>query len=113
MKLAIGPLTAFCGAVLLAITACSSPKKALAPTPTSSAAAGRIAATASTGGVTATVSAGATPAAALKPASGASVDGIPCETSEQLTYHVHSHLTILNTTQAVPVPALIGIVDNR
>jgi hypothetical protein len=41
------------------------------------------------------------------------VDGIPCETSERLTYHVHAHLTILNQGQPVPVPAGTGIPGNR
>lgn len=37
------------------------------------------------------------------------VDGIPCETSEQLAYHVHAHLTIFVNGQQVSVPAGIGI----
>jgi len=40
------------------------------------------------------------------------IDGIPCQTSEQLTYHVHAHLTILNQGQPVPVPAGVGIPGN-
>jgi hypothetical protein len=44
---------------------------------------------------------------------GTPVDGIPCESSEQLTYHVHAHLTIVANGQVVPVPAYTGIVDNH
>ncbi len=40
---------------------------------------------------------------------GTPVDGIPCETSEQLTYHVHAYLTVLANGQVVPIPAFIGI----
>jgi hypothetical protein len=43
------------------------------------------------------------------PVSGTPVDGIPCETTEQLTYHVHAHLTIIANGQNLPVPAFIGI----
>lgn len=51
-----------------------------------------------------------TPAAGARPpAAGAVVDGIPCETSEQLTYHVHAHLTVIANGQNVSVPAFIGI----
>ena len=39
----------------------------------------------------------------------AAVDGIPCESNEQLTYHVHAHLTIFVDGQQVTVPAFIGI----
>ena len=41
------------------------------------------------------------------------VDGIPCESSEQLTYHVHAHLTIFVNGQQVAVPALIGIDEQK
>lgn len=37
------------------------------------------------------------------------IDGIPCQTSEQVAYHVHPHLTILVNGQDVAVPAAIGI----
>lgn len=37
------------------------------------------------------------------------IDGIPCNQSEQLTYHVHAHLTILDRGRQVPVPQYIGI----
>src|SRR5207302_178491 len=45
----------------------------------------------------------------IKP--GQSVDGIPCQTREVLTYHVHAHLTILADGQSKEVPAGIGIAN--
>jgi len=54
-----------------------------------------------------------TGAASTAAASGSSIDGIPCETTERLTYHVHAHLAILASGQPVPVPANIGIAGNR
>jgi hypothetical protein len=42
----------------------------------------------------------------------ATVDGIPCQNSEQLVYHVHSHLTLIVENQVVQVPAGVGINDN-
>lgn len=40
---------------------------------------------------------------------GQSIDGIPCESGEQLAYHVHAHVTILDNGQPVSVPADVGI----
>jgi hypothetical protein len=60
-------------------------------------------------------SSGSTPStgAASTPATAAStIDGIPCNTSEQLKYHVHSHLTIFVNGEQVAVPANIGIDFN-
>ncbi len=37
------------------------------------------------------------------------VDGIPCELTERLLYHVHAHLAIIANGQPVAVPANIGI----
>lgn len=42
-------------------------------------------------------------------ATGQTVDGIGCDTSEQLVYHIHVHLTIFVNGQARQVPAGIGI----
>lgn len=39
---------------------------------------------------------------------GQAIDGIPCETREQLTYHVHAHLTVLDNGRPVSVPADVG-----
>lgn len=39
----------------------------------------------------------------------APVDGIPCESNEQLTYHIHAHLWIFVDGNAVTVPAGTGI----
>ncbi len=37
------------------------------------------------------------------------IDGIPCNTTEQLAYHVHAHLTIFVNGEQVTVPAYTGI----
>jgi hypothetical protein len=37
------------------------------------------------------------------------VDGIPCETKEYLTFHIHAHLDVFVDGHAITVPALIGI----
>jgi hypothetical protein len=42
-------------------------------------------------------------------ATGAAVDGIGCETSEQTLFHIHAHLTIFVNGAARQVPAAIGI----
>lgn len=46
-------------------------------------------------------------------ASGATVDQISCSTSEQLAFHVHSHLTIFVNGQVRQVPDGIGIAPPR
>jgi hypothetical protein len=51
-----------------------------------------------------------TPAAAPSTAAtGQTVDGIQCQTSEQVAYHIHAHLAIYANGQAQTVPAGIGI----
>ncbi len=40
---------------------------------------------------------------------GQAVDGIPCETMENLAVHVHSHLAILYNGQTAQVPGFIGM----
>ncbi len=40
------------------------------------------------------------------------IDGIPCETQEYGTFHIHAHLDVFVNGNAYPVPALIGIEDN-
>ena len=42
-------------------------------------------------------------------ATGKTVDGISCDTTEQLVYHVHAHLTVFVNGAARQVPAAIGI----
>jgi hypothetical protein len=42
-------------------------------------------------------------------ASGKPVDGISCDTSEQLVFHIHAHLTVFVNGAARQVPAAIGI----
>jgi len=42
-------------------------------------------------------------------ATGAKVDAIRCQTSEQLIFHIHSHLTIFINGQPRQVPAGVGI----
>jgi hypothetical protein len=57
-----------------------------------------------------------TPAAPSTAAGGKTVDGIQCQTSEQVAYHIHAHLAIFADGQSRTVPLGIGIpspqVDN-
>ncbi|HZQ34490.1 MAG TPA: hypothetical protein VFD32_01065, partial [Dehalococcoidia bacterium] len=64
---------------------------------------------AANGGTATNQNAGTQQPAARPLVAGTPVDGIPCETTEQLTYHVHAHLTVIANGQNVPVPAFIGI----
>jgi hypothetical protein len=43
-------------------------------------------------------------------ATGQSVDGIQCDSSEQVAYHIHTHLTVYVNGVLRPIPAGIGIV---
>lgn len=40
-----------------------------------------------------------------------SIDGIPCETQEYSTFHVHAHMDIFVNDQHVGIPAQIGITN--
>jgi hypothetical protein len=44
-------------------------------------------------------------------ATGQAVDGVQCNASEQVAYHVHTHLSVYVRGQLRPVPAGIGIVS--
>jgi hypothetical protein len=46
-------------------------------------------------------------------ATGQKVDGIGCDTSEQVLFHIHAHLTIFVNGKPRQVPAAIGIPDAR
>src|SRR5439155_18131290 len=48
-------------------------------------------------------------AAAASPKLGKSVDGIKCESHEQVLFHIHAHLTIFVKGKARQVPYGIGI----
>lgn len=41
------------------------------------------------------------------------IDGIACQTSEQLAYHIHAHLALIVDGTLVPIPAGIGIAPPR
>lgn len=43
----------------------------------------------------------------------AAIDGIPCETQEYSTYHIHAHLDVFVDGQHVTVPQYIGIMDSK
>jgi hypothetical protein len=43
-------------------------------------------------------------------ASGQTVDGIKCDSTEQVAYHIHTHLSIYVNGTLRPIPAGIGIV---
>jgi hypothetical protein len=45
------------------------------------------------------------------PSPGGSVDGIACDTNEQLLFHIHSRLTIFVNGHSERVPAGVGIAD--
>jgi hypothetical protein len=49
-------------------------------------------------------------ASASTSATGQTVDGIQCNASEQVAYHIHAHLTIYVNGVLRPIPAGIGIV---
>jgi hypothetical protein len=56
-----------------------------------------------------TLGGGGTTAATKHAATGAPVDGIGCQTNEQVVYHIHSHLAIFDNGQQQVVPRGIGI----
>lgn len=73
-----------------------------------------IAVIASSGGHTGTTSASTgTSLLAAAPDSPAAVDGIRCETNEQVLFHIHAHLAVYVEGQARTVPAGIGIAAPR
>jgi hypothetical protein len=41
------------------------------------------------------------------------IDGIPCQNSEQLNYHVHAHLSIYVNGQAFQLPTDLGIASDQ
>ncbi len=59
---------------------------------------------------TPTAAATPTPAATSSPLS-PTVDNVQCNSTEQLTYHVHSHLSIYINGKAVPVSQYVGITS--
>jgi hypothetical protein len=44
-------------------------------------------------------------------ATGATVDGIQCNTNEQVVYHIHTHLAVYDNGALRPLPPGIGIVE--
>ena len=52
-----------------------------------------------------------TSAASAGAAAGQTVDGIQCQTSEQVAYHIHAHLAIFVDGQPQVVPYGVGIPD--
>jgi hypothetical protein len=44
-------------------------------------------------------------------ATGGTVDGVQCDTSEQVAYHVHTHLAVYVNGKARALPAGVGIVE--
>jgi hypothetical protein len=49
----------------------------------------------------------------LPPQPGLTINGIQCNTTEHLQFHVHAHLDIFVNGHLVSIPAHIGIVDNK
>jgi hypothetical protein len=60
-------------------------------------------------GIIALTGRGTTSAGVRGAAQGATVDGIECQTSEQVAYHIHAHLAIFVSGASRTVPAGIGI----
>ncbi len=54
---------------------------------------------------------GAQLAPASTSATGQTVDGLQCDTSEQVAYHVHTHLSVYVNGRLRPIPAGVGIVE--
>jgi hypothetical protein len=50
-------------------------------------------------------------ASASSAASGQTVDGIKCESTEQVAYHIHAHLAVFVNGQSRPIPLGIGVVS--
>jgi len=50
-------------------------------------------------------------APAATSATGQTVDGIQCDASEQVAYHVHTHLSVYVNGRLRPLPAGVGIVE--
>src|SRR5215211_6208232 len=44
-------------------------------------------------------------------ASGGTVDGIPCDASEQVAYHIHAHLAVFLNGASGSIPYGIGVVS--
>ncbi len=56
----------------------------------------------------------ATPLSAVPPSmTGQDIDGIQCQTGEQLTYHIHAHVAIFVNGTARSVPEGVGIAPPR
>lgn len=94
--------------VVIGLTSGGSSKPKATPTPSTS----------SSGHSTATLGPEAIPieqgpvlASAAGAASGQTVDGIKCEASEQVAYHIHAHLAVFVDGQLRPIPIGIGIVQ--
>jgi hypothetical protein len=49
-------------------------------------------------------------ASASSAASGQPVDGIKCESTEQVAYHIHAHLAVFVNGHSRPIPLGIGVV---
>jgi len=59
-----------------------------------------------------TVTSASTPAnAGAQQALSPAVDNVQCNASEQLTYHVHAHLSLYINWKAVPVSQYVGITN--
>jgi hypothetical protein len=44
---------------------------------------------------------------------GLTIDGIPCNTMEQLQFHIHAHLDVFVNGHSIYIPPQIGIVDDK
>jgi hypothetical protein len=91
------------GIVVFAINSGGSSKAA--PTPTTSSTAKPV-----LGPENIPIEQGTVLASASGAASGQPVDGIECQSAEQVAYHIHAHLAVYDNGQLRPIPLGIGIV---
>jgi len=96
--LALLALLALLGAVLMLTAACSNSSSGGTSAPSATAAAEL-----STSSQTLTIPG----------TDGQTAEGVQCQVTEQLAYHIHAHLTLIVDGQNVLIPAGIGIVPPR
>jgi hypothetical protein len=107
LAIVAGVLVVVAAVIVIAVTAggSSTPQATPSPTPSSG---GHS--TATLGPEAIPIESGQPLASAAGAAAGEPVDGIKCEASEQVAYHIHAHLAIFVDGRLRPVPIGIGIV---
>jgi hypothetical protein len=96
---------AIAAVIVIVVTSGGSPKAGATPTPTPTSTAKQV-----LGPENIPIEQGTVLAPASTAASGQPVDGIQCQSSEQVAYHIHAHLAVYVDGQLRPIPLGIGIV---